>query len=537
MPLHVTFVTRNTMNTKHLVVGLTFLFALLTAHRSTAQANTFAEDFTGATTNHSWYFFNGACLTASSASVGTSPGQLPGCTAVKSAYYFGENLVGGTNGVSGSAQTLPDPANTGALRFTNGAPYGNNEGGAIVSATPFLTTNGVQVTFKSVTYRGDSGGGISDGADGISFFLIDGSTVPSIGSQGGSLAYTCSNPRNIPGHSIIDGVVGGYLGLGIDEYGNFLNASDNTASGWGQQGGRIGLRGAGNVAWSYLHTNYPGQYPSSLTAAQRQAAVAATCQSGYLWDYSTPSSPTPYLTSSVTTVIGTVSGVVTRGSSTITGIPNGSIPAGLVPGATITDPRGYIPNGTVVAPNGVGTTSITMSNQAARAAGNGGTAETFTFSSILPGGANIGIRDYPAIPGGYTVLSGVKIANESAMSRGAATPIFYNLKITPTGLLSLSYSLSGAAYQSILTNQDITAANTSGPMPSSFLFGFAGSTGGSTNIHEIMCFQAAATNTSGSSATVNENSKAQARTGTSAMRKLHLNRIHYRWPTAPKTLK
>src|SRR5882757_2715682 len=45
MPLHVTFVTRNTMNTKHLVVGLTFLFALLTADRSTAQANTFAEDF------------------------------------------------------------------------------------------------------------------------------------------------------------------------------------------------------------------------------------------------------------------------------------------------------------------------------------------------------------------------------------------------------------------------------------------------------------------------------------------------------------
>src|SRR5882724_8565103 len=320
MPLHVTFVSRNMMNTKHLMVGLTFLFALLTAHRSTAQT-AFAAYFTNATTNHSWYFFNGACLTASSASVGTSPGQLPGCTAVKSAYYFGENLVGGQNGVSGNAQTLPDPANTGALRFTNGYPYGHNEGGAIVSSTPFDATNGVQITFKSITYRGDSGGGVHDGADGISFFMIDGSVAtPSIGSQGGSLSYTCSNPGNIGGHPNINGVVGGYIGLGIDEYGNFLNAGDNTATGFGQQGNRIGLRGNGNVGWSYLNAHYPTQYPSSLTTAQQKAAVAATCQSGYLWDYSTPSSPTPYLTGGAT-VTGTVSGKVTKSSNTTTGIP------------------------------------------------------------------------------------------------------------------------------------------------------------------------------------------------------------------------
>ena len=135
--------------------------------------STVSEDFTGANTTNSWYFFRGACLTASTASVGTSPGQLPGCLAVKSAYYNGENLVGGQNGVSGSSQTLPDPANMGALRFTNGSPNGGNEGGAIISQTPFNTANGLQITFKSITYRGNSGniggaGGVSDGADGIS---------------------------------------------------------------------------------------------------------------------------------------------------------------------------------------------------------------------------------------------------------------------------------------------------------------------------------------------------------------------------------
>jgi type IV pilus assembly protein PilY1 len=521
------------MNTKHLAATLTVLFVLLTVQRSNAQA-VFSEDFTGATTTNSWYFFRGACLTASSANAGTSPSKnLPGCTSssLKSAYYFGENQVGGTAGVSGNAQTLPDAptttngvtTQTGALRFTNGAPFGFNEGGAIISATPFDTTNGVQITFKSVAYRGDSGGGVGDGADGISFFMMDGAVAPSIGSEGGSLAFTCSNPGNLPsynsngtvvtgsgasGHPIIDGVTGGYVGLGIDEYGNFLNQGDNTATGWGQQGNRIGLRAAGNVSWPYLSTTYPQYYPPSglTTTQQQQAAVAQTCQSGYLWDYSNPSSPTPVLTSG-STVTGTFTGKITNGSHNITLIP--SIPAGLLQNAIITDPKNYIPPGTTVSSISTSPNTIKMSAQATATS----STEVFTYSSTQPG-QNVTIPDYQAIPNGYSILSGVNIANESAMKRGDATPIYYNLKITTNGLLSLSYSLSGAAYQSVLSNQDITTY--SGPMPSSLLFGFAGSTGGSTNIHEIMCFKAAPGNTSGSSATVNEKESAKIETGTQA---------------------
>ena len=67
------------------------------------------------------------------------------------------------------------------------------------------------------------------------------------------MGYSCSN-SNTP----YNGLNGGYLGLGIDEYGNFLNGTvntlgetgttasgDNTATGGGYQPGRIGLRGAG----------------------------------------------------------------------------------------------------------------------------------------------------------------------------------------------------------------------------------------------------------------------------------------------------
>jgi len=62
---------------------------------------------------------------------------------------------GRKNGVAGSAETLPDPAKNGALRFTNGSPFGHGENGAIVSASAFNAA-GIQITFKTVTYRGDS---------------------------------------------------------------------------------------------------------------------------------------------------------------------------------------------------------------------------------------------------------------------------------------------------------------------------------------------------------------------------------------------
>src|SRR6202049_4949531 len=195
-----------------------------------------SEDFTGTSTTNGWYFFNGACLTAGTLAgaepTGSSAGQVPGCTNIRSSYY-GENLVGGQNGVAGTTQTLPHPVGQGALRFTNGSPAGYRQNGGIVSTAPFSTGQGLSVTFKTVTYRGDSGGAGGDGADGISFYLMEASQLITskitgtaagdgngLGSWGGSLGYTCSN-ANPP----YNGLIGAYLGLGIDEYGNFLNGT------------------------------------------------------------------------------------------------------------------------------------------------------------------------------------------------------------------------------------------------------------------------------------------------------------------------
>ena len=457
------------INRNWFVVTLTTVLAAAVPCVVEAQVSV-SEDFTQPATSNVWYFFNGACLTASSAR-GAEPaagpsgqlsGQIPGCTSIASSYYnktSGEVLTGGARGTG----NFPDPSGSGALRFTNGYPYGYHENGGVIYSQPFPTGAGVSITFRTVTYLGSADGAGKDGADGISFYLMDASKLtPStitgtssgdgngLGAWGGSLGYTCSNAN-----SPFNGLIGGYLGLGIDEYGNFLNGSqlmpgytgpnmatgDNTQLGYGYKPNRIGLRGAGNIAWNWLNANYPQFYPSSLTMAQQNAAVMATCAAGAVVD-------------------------ATNGNAMVTGSSGGPGPG---PG----------------------------SGQ----------------------GAQYPLLDYAPIPGAYVELpSSTQIANEAAATRGAATPINYQLRITQNGLLSFSYSICPAAgcgaSISVIKAQDITAAN--GALPNNFLFGFAGSTGGSTNIHEILCFAADPDTTASSSAGAGEKQSAKLETGVQA---------------------
>ena len=447
-------------NRNWLVAALTTILAAAAPGAVLAQVSV-SEDFTQANTNNVWYFFNGACLTASTAR-GVEPtagpsgrlsGQIPGCTSIASSYYnktSGEVLTGGARGTG----NFPDPSGSGALRFTNGYPYGFSENGGVIYTQPFPTGAGVSITFRTVTYLGDSGGAGRDGADGISFYLMDASKLNAstitgtssgdgngLGAWGGSLGYTCSN-ANAP----YNGLIGGYLGLGIDEYGNFLNGSqwmpgytgpnaatgDNTQLGYGYKPNRIGLRGAGNIAWNWLNANYPQFYPSSLSAAAQNAAVEATCSAGAVVDATT-----------------SANAVVTTGAT----------------------------------------------------------------------GPAYPLADYAPIPNAYIELpSTTQIANETAATRGAATPINYQLRITQNGLLSFAYSICppagcGASI-AVIKAQDITAAN--GALPANFLFGFAGSTGGSTNIHEILCFAADPDTTASSSAGAGEKQSAKLETGVQA---------------------
>jgi type IV pilus assembly protein PilY1 len=298
------------MISKHSIASLAILFAALWSGRGQAQA-IYSEDFTGIKSNNDWYFFNGACLTAGTSTSTASPGTIPGCVTVLSTYYSTRSdrdpsMVGGNSGClgsspSGTPATCPsvqvaDPVGGGALRFTNGSPYGHNENGAIVSKDTFGSGQGLQISFKTITYRGNTSSG-GDGADGISFFLMDGNQPAGLGAFGGSLAYSCAN-NNSP----YDGLKGGYIGLGIDEWGNFLNGStlvpgytgpnvasgDNTAYGYGYKPGRIGLRGAGSISWSALTAAY-GTDPGDSTKPYYPASLATTCSNGGVYSASTNS--------------------------------------------------------------------------------------------------------------------------------------------------------------------------------------------------------------------------------------------------------
>jgi Domain of unknown function (DUF4347)/Bacterial lectin len=116
---------------------------------------------------------------------------------------------GGLPGNSGT----PDPIGQGTLRLTNA----NNDQAAYVLYNKALPANaGLKITFDLFAYGGT-------GADGINFFLIDGAQSPTTaGAFGGSLGYA----NRVDASGAEAGVVGGYLGVGFDEFGNYSNPTE-----------------------------------------------------------------------------------------------------------------------------------------------------------------------------------------------------------------------------------------------------------------------------------------------------------------------
>ena len=78
------------------------------------------------------------------------------------------------------------------------------------------------------------------GADGIAFFLFDGSTAFSVGAPGASLGYANRNAES--------GLAGGYIGVGIDEYRNYSSTDENKIGGTpGLTPDAIAVRGSRSV--------------------------------------------------------------------------------------------------------------------------------------------------------------------------------------------------------------------------------------------------------------------------------------------------
>jgi len=148
--------------------------------------------------------------------------------------------------VTGCDLASPDPVGGGVLRLTDS---NTSEASAVLYDTSFPTSAGLVITFDQYQY--DSGGA---GADGISFDLAVAPPQPTaIGPNGGALGYATNEGTSDP-----DGLPGGYLGVGLDTFGNFTNTffdgsgcTDPSWAGSSQFPNEVTVRGPGDGTVGY----------------------------------------------------------------------------------------------------------------------------------------------------------------------------------------------------------------------------------------------------------------------------------------------
>jgi fibronectin-binding autotransporter adhesin len=170
-----------------------------------------------------------------------------------------------------------DPVGSGWLQLTSNA---TNESTYAYDSTAFSSANAtITAQFNYVSFNGT-------GADGLTFFLADASVVSSSGfnpgAYGGSLGYAQKTD--------INGLSGGYLGIGVDEYGNYSNPTEGRVGGPGFVPNAIAVRGPGSGTSGYNYLggtgslttplSYPGQTtrPSGSQAETIQMVLTSTNQ-------------------------------------------------------------------------------------------------------------------------------------------------------------------------------------------------------------------------------------------------------------------
>lgn len=204
------------------------------------------EGFTGATlTDSAWTGLGATCLTGAPSGSTPSP-TLNNCS---------------------SSQSGPVPAigvTDGYLQLTDTHTSTN---GTLLYNRSIPASAGISVEFEQYQY----GGG---GADGIGFFLVDGATnLTQGGGTGGSLGYSQRYSTA--------GILGGYIGVGFDAFGNFYadgeskgsncpsdQRSPSTSTG-SVAANVVTLRGPGNGTNGYCYqgsTTDPASNPNKPTS-------------------------------------------------------------------------------------------------------------------------------------------------------------------------------------------------------------------------------------------------------------------------------
>lgn len=144
---------------------------------------------------------------------------------------FNSNWVASTSDGTG---VVPSIVNNGFLRLTENT--GNNAKAATVPGIFPAASNYISVEFQPYAYNGS-------GADGMAVTLSDYSVPPVPGAFGGSLGYAQKTG--------INGFAGGWVGVALDEFGNYQNATEGRLGGQGTLPETVGVRGSGSGTSGY----------------------------------------------------------------------------------------------------------------------------------------------------------------------------------------------------------------------------------------------------------------------------------------------
>lgn len=173
----------------------------------------------------------------------------------------------GQSGIAGCGLDPADADGSGALRLT---PATDGRAGFALFNEAGPASAGLDITFRQAQYGGS-------GADGISFFLVEGATdLTEPGSSGGSLGYSAGGGA---------GVANGLVGVGLDLWGNFSAPGSSGSgcaagtgagsSGPGQTADVVAIRGPGNgsVGYCWLGASPPlGSLGRSLDGGADRAS-------------------------------------------------------------------------------------------------------------------------------------------------------------------------------------------------------------------------------------------------------------------------
>ena len=138
-------------------------------------------------------------------------------------------------------------ATTGFLRLTENT--GNNAKAATVPSIFPAAGNYISAEFSHYAYNGS-------GADGIAMTLSDYSIPAVPGGYGGSLGYAQ--------RSGYVGFAGGWVGVALDEYGNYQNPTEGRVGGSGFIVDSVGIRGPGDGSNGYRWLTGTGSNPGGL---------------------------------------------------------------------------------------------------------------------------------------------------------------------------------------------------------------------------------------------------------------------------------